>query len=100
MYVSGLPRYATNMYLVQLFAPYGPLLDAHAMRDAASGMCRGYGFVRYADAPSVLRAIAALHGMQMEHGRYLLVRPKVSQPHVQHRPQAGSESAADSSLPN
>ena len=70
--VVGLPPGLKSDDLSKLCAPSGKVLNANVVVDA-SGAERGFGFVRFASAPEMQAAIAALDKTDLR-GRTLNVR--------------------------
>jgi RNA recognition motif-containing protein len=62
LYVGGLPLAMGEGPLRALFEPVGLVVDVKVITDRATGLSRGFGFVRMADIPSAEAAIASLNG--------------------------------------
>jgi RNA recognition motif-containing protein len=69
---------ATELDLYELFSPHGAITSCRAYSDAATGQCRGVGFVNFKHAGEACAALAALHGLQLDSGRRLHVTLQVS----------------------
>lgn len=75
LYVSGLPESAHEDYLRDLFAPYGLVQKTKIIRDHATQVPRGYGFVQMMDPAHAQNAIASLNGQLLPNAsRPLTVR--------------------------
>jgi RNA recognition motif-containing protein len=77
IYVGNLPYSATNDQLLQLFAPFGEVVEALVVTDRDTGQNKGFAFVTMADETAARAAIAGLQGTQMD-GR--TIRVDVAQP--------------------
>ncbi|KAJ2319390.1 hypothetical protein IWW52_001996 [Coemansia sp. RSA 2704] len=60
IYVRNLPRDCTDERLHQMAAAFGEIESSKSMIDAATGKCKGYGFVRYRSEEQAQRAIREL----------------------------------------
>jgi len=69
LFVYHLPTSADDTMLQTLFANYGPIVSVRVMRDPATGLCKGFGFVKMVNVESANSAIAALNGYQIENKR-------------------------------
>ena len=65
LFIYNLPPETDEHYLVQLFGSYGSVSQVKVMRDAATHMCKGFGFVNYYKYEEAQGAIAALNGAQL-----------------------------------
>lgn len=65
-YVSMLPYAYTTSDVAQLFAPFGRLARVLVLRDRETRRSRGVAFVQFARAEDCARAVAAMHGAQLE----------------------------------
>ncbi|CAL4926600.1 unnamed protein product [Urochloa decumbens] len=71
-FVGGL-AWATNTdSLQQAFAPYGDVLDSKVITDRETGRSRGFGFVTFSSEQSMLDAIEAMNGKELD-GRNITV---------------------------
>ncbi|KAK4534243.1 hypothetical protein CDCA_CDCA01G0268 [Cyanidium caldarium] len=73
VYVGHLPHGFYESELHDYFSQYGAVLQVRVARSARTGRCRGYGWVRFADAVAAQRAVDAMHGYFML-GRVLVVQ--------------------------
>lgn len=69
LFVYHLPPDADDSFLTQLFGNYGTIISTRVMRDPATGLCKGFGFVKLANVESANAAIAALDGYQVGNKR-------------------------------
>jgi RNA recognition motif-containing protein len=79
LYVNHLPAEYTDDHLVQLFQPFGTLLNASVSRDRHTSQSRGFGFVGFLNPGDAQAAIASLNGAQVGPHR-LLVQVKTDRP--------------------
>jgi cold-inducible RNA-binding protein len=78
IFVGNLSYGATEEALRSLFEPYGAVSRVSIVTDRDSGQSRGFGFVEMTNDQEGDKAIAALHGTDLE-GRTLNIneaRPK------------------------
>ena len=59
------------------FTPFGTIISATIMKDRATGLSRGFGFVSYDNPISAQQAVAAMNGMQAD-GKRLKVELKTA----------------------
>jgi nucleolin len=72
VYVGNLAWSVDNMSLENLFSEQGKVVEAKVVYDRDTGRSRGFGFVTYASADEVNRAIDSLNGADLD-GRQLRV---------------------------
>lgn len=65
LFVRSLPPSTTTENLIALFSKSRPIKHATAVLDPATGTCRGYGFVTYADAEDALAAKEEFHRFKL-----------------------------------
>ncbi|MBF6589315.1 MAG: RNA-binding protein [Ktedonobacterales bacterium] len=65
IYVGNLSYNADNEQLIQLFAPYGEVVEAMIVMDRVSGQSKGFGFVQMSSDEAAQAAIAGLNGTQL-----------------------------------
>lgn len=65
IFIGGFPLEMTEIELVQLVAPHADVVTIKLVRDKATKVCKGYGFMEVADETHALNAIDALNEMQM-----------------------------------
>jgi polyadenylate-binding protein len=73
LYVGYLPPYVTTDKLIELFLPCGQITQAKVVVDKFTGVSKGFGFVRFADAYSAATAITHMNGYPLD-GHMLAVR--------------------------
>ena len=66
LFVGGLSWGTTDQSLRAAFEAFGEVLDAKVILDRETGRSRGFGFVTVADAETVQKAIAGLHGKELD----------------------------------
>ena len=66
LFVGSLSWNVDDQGLHNAFSPYGEITDAKVITDRDTGRSRGFGFVTYADAGSVQKAIEAMDGSQID----------------------------------
>ena len=82
LYVGNLSFNTTENALNDAFAEYGTVVEAILMQDRMTGRPRGFGFVTMSTAEEAQKAVAALHGKELD-GRTLTVneaRPREDRP--------------------
>jgi RNA recognition motif-containing protein len=72
LYVGSLPYSTTEQQLTELFSQHGTVQSAKVMTDRFTGQSRGFAFVEMATSEEAQKAIAALHGTELD-GRTLVV---------------------------
>jgi len=65
LFVYNLPPETDESYMYQLFGPYGAVANVKVMRDLATSLCKGYGFVNMSKLEDAQMAINALNGAQI-----------------------------------
>lgn len=79
LFVFHIPPMLDDAALKQLFGHYGVVLQAKVVRDAATHLSRGYGFVNMANQAQAQMAISALNGYAIG-GKHLKVSFKKKKP--------------------
>lgn len=82
LFVGNLSFNTTENDLQDAFAAHGTVVEANLMMDRATGRPRGFAFVTMSTAEEAQKAIAAMHGKQLD-GRPLTVnvaRPREERP--------------------
>ena len=82
LFVGNLSFNTTENDLQDAFAPHGTVVEANLMMDRVSGRSRGFAFVTMSTPEEAQKAIAAMHGAQLD-GRPLTVnvaRPREERP--------------------
>jgi len=73
LFVYNLPSNSDENYLYRLFSPYGALHNVRLIRDLATGVCKGYGFVNFMKLEDAQQAIMGLNGFQIAPNKALQV---------------------------
>ncbi|RYZ95388.1 MAG: RNA-binding protein [Sphingobacteriaceae bacterium] len=73
LFVVGFPRDMNEIELMELFSVHGVVDTLTIVRDQATNVSKGYGFMHMADQAGADRAIAALDGFTIDE-RQLSVR--------------------------
>ena len=82
LFVGNLSFNTTENDLQEAFAAHGQVVEANLMMDRMTGRSRGFAFITYSTPEEAQKAIAAMHGAQLD-GRPLTVniaRPKEDRP--------------------
>ncbi|CAL5070851.1 unnamed protein product [Urochloa decumbens] len=79
LHVRHLPPSVTTEKLIELFLPCGQITQAKVVVDKFTGVSKGFGFVKFADAYSAAVAITHMNGYPLE-GHVLSVRIAGVQP--------------------
>jgi RNA recognition motif-containing protein len=86
LFVGNLSFNTTENELNDAFAAHGTVTETNLMMDRMSGRPRGFGFVTMSTAEEAQKAIAALHGSQLD-GRALTVN--IAKPREERPPGGG-----------
>ncbi|KAI9485272.1 MAG: hypothetical protein EXX96DRAFT_474398 [Benjaminiella poitrasii] len=62
VFVGDLAPEINDEALSQAFSVFGPLINAHVMKDTMTGNSRGFGFVTYREKAEANQAIASMNG--------------------------------------
>lgn len=73
LFVVGFPREMNEIELMELFSIHGVVDTVTIVRDQATNLSKGYGFMHMADQAGADRAIVALDGFTLD-DRQLSVR--------------------------
>jgi RNA recognition motif-containing protein len=65
LFIGGFPLDMDEMKVVQLVAPYADVLTIKLVRDRATKICKGYGFIEVPDVTHAQNAIAELNGLSI-----------------------------------
>lgn len=65
IFIGGLPNYLTDDQVKELLSSFGPLKAFNLVKDAVTGVSRGYAFCEYVDPLITDAAIQGLNGMQL-----------------------------------
>jgi nucleolar protein 4 len=70
LFVGGLAPEATGEQLRSIFSAFGALEAARVVVRAATGQCRGFGYVTFSDELAASAAMSALNGRVVEGNRW------------------------------
>jgi splicing factor 1 len=73
LYIGYLPPYLDDDGLIRLFSGFGNIVTAKVMVDRATGLSKGFGFVKYANVEQANSATAGMNGYKLD-GKTLVVR--------------------------
>jgi len=65
IFIGGLPNYLTDDQVKELLMSFGSLKAFNLVKDAATGLSKGYAFCEYAETNVTEAAIQGLNGMQL-----------------------------------
>jgi len=65
IFIGGLPNYLNDDQVKELLMSFGPLKAFNLVKDAATGLSKGYAFCEYVDPGVTDAAIQGLNGMQL-----------------------------------
>ncbi|CAF0874427.1 unnamed protein product [Adineta steineri] len=65
IFLGGLPNYLTDDQVKELLMSFGSLKAFNLVKDAATGLSKGYAFCEYCEANVTEAAIQGLNGMQL-----------------------------------
>lgn len=65
VFIGGLPNYLNDDQVKELLMSFGALKAFNLVKDAATGLSKGYAFCEYADPNVTEAAIQGLNGMQL-----------------------------------
>ncbi|CAF3731926.1 unnamed protein product [Rotaria sp. Silwood1] len=65
IFIGGLPNYLNDDQVKELLMSFGPLKAFNLVKDAATGLSKGYAFCEYVDPSVTEAAIQGLNGMQL-----------------------------------
>ncbi|KAK1686836.1 hypothetical protein QYE76_047684 [Lolium multiflorum] len=77
LYICNLPLSMNELKLLEHFLPFGKVTGIKVPRDHATGLSKGYGFVKYSDSHQAAKAITHLNGVLVE-GRKMEVQVAIS----------------------
>lgn len=72
IYVSNISFHTTEETLIEMFSHHGEVKNATILKDAQTGITRGFGFVEMTSSEAALEAIKNLDGREIQ-GRALRV---------------------------
>ncbi|CAF4733058.1 unnamed protein product, partial [Rotaria sp. Silwood2] len=74
LYIRNLPEKYDENKLIELFLPYGEIIQARVIRDQSTDSPRGIAFVIMGTRSQAQRAVECLNGQIIDHQRPLLVK--------------------------
>jgi len=77
IFVGGIPNYLNEDQVRELLTSFGQLKSFNLVKDATTGLSKGYAFCEYLDAGITDDAIAGLNGMQLGDKKLLVQRASV-----------------------
>ena len=77
LFSGGIPSYLNEDQVKELFTSFGQLKSFNLVKDATTGLSKGYAFFEYLDASITETAIAGLNGMQLADKKLLVQRASV-----------------------
>ncbi|KAL6541591.1 hypothetical protein OROGR_011077 [Orobanche gracilis] len=73
LYVSSLPPTVDDRRLREMFLPFGGIKSTKLVRNLATGLSKGFGFVKFENTSNAADAVKYMNGFKMD-GRILNVR--------------------------
>ncbi|MBF6569920.1 MAG: RNA-binding protein [Candidatus Binataceae bacterium] len=92
VYVGNLASSVSSRDLFEHFSRAGEVLNAFAVKDKASGLCRGFGFVDMAELSDVAIAFSLLNHSELK-GHRITIEPEPSLKNGKARNKAAEQSA-------
>ncbi|XP_075158400.1 splicing factor U2AF 50 kDa subunit-like [Haematobia irritans] len=83
IFIGGLPNYLGEEQVKELLLSFGQLRGFNLVKDAATGLSKGYAFCEYVDLSLTDQAIAGLHGMQLGEKKLIVQRASVGAKNAQ-----------------
>ncbi|XP_055374002.1 splicing factor U2AF 50 kDa subunit [Condylostylus longicornis] len=77
IFIGGLPNYLNEEQVKELLLSFGQLRAFNLVKDAATGLSKGYAFAEYVDFNITDQAIAGLNGMQLGDKKLIVQRASV-----------------------
>ncbi|XP_050423905.1 splicing factor U2AF 50 kDa subunit [Adelges cooleyi] len=77
IFIGGLPAYLNDDQVKELLTSFGQLKAFNLVKDAATGLSKGYAFCEYADVVMTDQAIAGLNGMQLGEKKLIVQRASI-----------------------
>ncbi|XP_055841530.1 splicing factor U2AF 50 kDa subunit [Episyrphus balteatus] len=77
IFIGGLPNYLNEDQVKELLLSFGQLRAFNLVKDAATGLSKGYAFAEYVDYSITDQAIAGLNGMQLGDKKLIVQRASV-----------------------
>ncbi|KAM7347760.1 splicing factor U2AF 50 kDa subunit-like [Cochliomyia hominivorax] len=83
IFIGGLPNYLNDDQVKELLLSFGQLRAFNLVKDAATGLSKGYAFCEYVDLSITDQAIAGLNGMQLGDKKLIVQRASVGAKNAQ-----------------
>ncbi|XP_067639699.1 splicing factor U2AF 50 kDa subunit-like [Eurosta solidaginis] len=83
IFIGGLPNYLNEEQVKELLLSFGQLRAFNLVKDAATGLSKGYAFSEYVDHSITDQAIAGLNGMQLGDKKLIVQRASVGAKNAQ-----------------
>ncbi|KAL4132145.1 hypothetical protein QTP88_009352 [Uroleucon formosanum] len=77
IFIGGLPAYLNDEQVKELLTSFGQLKAFNLVKDAATGLSKGYAFCEYVDVVMTDQAIAGLNGMQLGEKKLIVQRASI-----------------------
>uniref|UniRef100_A0A1Q3F0K8 Splicing factor U2AF subunit n=1 Tax=Culex tarsalis TaxID=7177 RepID=A0A1Q3F0K8_CULTA len=77
IFIGGLPNYLNEDQVKELLLSFGQLKAFNLVKDAATGLSKGYAFAEYVEYSITDQAIAGLNGMQLGDKKLIVQRASV-----------------------
>lgn len=77
IFIGGLPNYLNEDQVKELLLSFGQLKAFNLVKDAATGLSKGYAFAEYVEYTITDQAIAGLNGMQLGDKKLIVQRASV-----------------------
>ncbi|CAO1408973.1 unnamed protein product [Diamesa serratosioi] len=77
IFIGGLPNYLNEDQVKELLLSFGQLKAFNLVKDAATGLSKGYAFAEYVEYAITDQAIAGLNGMQLGDKKLIVQRASV-----------------------
>lgn len=77
IFVGGLPNYLNEDQVKELLSSFGELRAFNLVKDAATGLSKGYAFCEYVDLNITDIAVAGMNGMQLGDKKLIVQRASV-----------------------
>ena len=77
LFIGSLPSYLNEAQVKELLTSFGTLRAFNLVKDAATGLSKGYAFAEYADLTITDQAIAGLNGMQLGEKKLFVQRASI-----------------------
>ncbi|KAH8265882.1 hypothetical protein KR038_009211, partial [Drosophila bunnanda] len=83
IFIGGLPNYLNDDQVKELLLSFGKLRAFNLVKDAATGLSKGYAFCEYVDLSITDQSISGLNGMQLGDKKLIVQRASVGAKNAQ-----------------